>query len=91
MKMRRYTFTWVMIMLVLIFSLVFMMARPGITGYSVLDQSKSYRIPVYMTTFIVLLIIIIILVFVLLAMNVHSGRSRIKEEESIRELLKNIK
>lgn len=89
--MRSYSFSWVIIMLVFMLSITFLAASPTITGHSVIDPAKSFDVPVYVSTFIVLVIIFLFVLVIIAGMSFHAKRKRIKEEESFRELIKNLK
>ncbi|MBD3313966.1 hypothetical protein GF345_05985 [Candidatus Woesearchaeota archaeon] len=84
--MRRFAFTWVIIMLLFMALIVFAIARPTITGGAVMD-SQSDSIPPYMMSFIVLLMVLFFLVMFLVGAKVHSDNSRVKEEDSMKELM----
>lgn len=94
--MRRLSFSWIMVMVALIFAIFVIAAKPGITGYSIFgkgspDSQAGYDIPVYLYTFAALIVLLIFAALVIIGMNFRMSRTRLKEEESIRELLKGIK
>lgn len=94
--MRRLSFSWIIVMVALIFVIFVIAAKPGITGYSIFskgspDSQAGYNIPVYLYTFAVLIVLLIFAALVMISMNFHMGRTRLNEEDSIKELIKNIK
>lgn len=95
--MRRLSFSWIIVMVALILVIFVIAAKPAMTGYSIMSQyitnakTNAHSVPIYMYTLIALIILLVFSAFVVVGINFHAKKTRLNEEDSIKELIKNIK
>ncbi|MCX6707165.1 MAG: hypothetical protein NT001_03415 [Candidatus Woesearchaeota archaeon] len=67
----------------------FALAKGGsVTGYSVLNPNQPYEIPVYLTTFMILVIIMLFLILTVFTLDHHARGIRIKEDDKVGRIFK---
>lgn len=88
--MRNNPFLWAFVMLVMCFSFILLLTKVrNITGYSVADTAGDS--PVYLSTFVILFVVIIFFMIIIAGFGIHAKRNLSKEQESIKNLIKNMK
>jgi hypothetical protein len=87
--MRGRVFIWMVAVLAIIVSFAFALAKGGsMTGYSVFNPSQAYEIPVYMTTFMILVVVLLFLILTVFTLDYHSRGIRIKEDDGSGRMFK---
>jgi hypothetical protein len=57
-------------------------------GYSILNPNQSYDVPVYLTTFMILIIIMLFLILTVFTLEHHAKGIRIKEDDKVGHIFK---
>lgn len=76
-------------LVILIIASAFAMSKgDSMTGYSIFNPAKSYEIPVYVTTFIVLVVLLLFLILTIFTLDYHARGIKIKEDDKVGHIFK---